>query len=64
MNNWWLLLYLVGAALMTWMAVRMIRNNPGTFSRENLSKSFTTMGILTLLMIGIIAVCIIILKHL
>ncbi|HYF97364.1 MAG TPA: hypothetical protein VD770_00115 [Coxiellaceae bacterium] len=64
MNNWWFLLYLVGAGLMAWLAVRMVRNNPAAFSKENLGKSITTTGVLALIIIGVIAVCIILLRHL
>ncbi len=62
--NWEFLFYLGGLALMAWLAIRMIKKNPDAFSRENLSKSITTVGILALLMIGFIAVCIVLLKHL
>ncbi len=63
MNSWYLLLYLAGAALMAWLAVRMVRANPGAFSRENLGKSITTTGFLALLIIGVVVVCIIFLRR-
>jgi hypothetical protein len=62
--NWQFLLYILGVCLMGWLAYRMVKNNPEAFSWENISKSITTVGILTLLMIAFIAVCILLLKHL
>lgn len=63
MNQWWFLVYILGAGLMAWAAVRMVKGNPEAFSRGNMSKSITTVGILTLLLIGFIAICIIFLKQ-
>lgn len=57
------LLFLIGAALMIWLLVRTVRNNPHAFSRENLSKSFSTIGILTLIVILVIFVCVMFLRN-
>lgn len=57
-----LLLYLIGAGFMVWLIVRMVRNNPGSFTREALSKSVFTLGILALMLIGVIFLCIKFLK--
>ena len=62
MNTWMTLLYMIGAALVAWFAYRTIRNHPDMFSKENMSKSFFTMGILTLLLIGFIAILVFLLK--
>lgn len=61
-NNWTLILYVVGAALMLWFLVRTIRGNRQAFSKENLSKSVYTIGLLTLFLIAIIAFCVLLLK--
>jgi len=61
MNDWMFILYLLGAALMLWFIVRMVRRHPGSFSKENLGKSFYTVGFLTLLIIGVVAVCLLLL---
>jgi type IV secretory pathway TrbL component len=57
------LLYVAGAALAVWFAYRTIRSNPDMFSKENLSNSFFTMGILALLLIGFVALLVFLLKH-
>ena len=62
-NNWMTLLYVVGAALLAWMAYRTIRNHPEMFNKENMGKSFSTMGILTILLIGFVALLVVLLKH-
>lgn len=61
--DWQVLLYLLGTGLMVWLIVRMVRNNPGSFTRAALSKSIYTMGILALILIGIVFLCIVILKN-
>lgn len=61
--DWQSLLYLVGAGFLAWLAYRLVRNNPGAFSQKNLGKSLYTIGLLTLLMIGVIALCVIILRN-
>lgn len=61
--DWQALLYVVGAGFLAWLAFRMVRNNPSAFSKKNLGKSLYTVGLLTLLMIGIIALCVIILRN-
>jgi hypothetical protein len=53
------LLGFVGAGLILFILYRSIRGNPGQFSRENLSKSFFTMGVLALILIGFIALLVI-----
>lgn len=45
---------LVGAGLIVWLIYRTIKGRPEQFSRENLTKSFSTMGILALLLIGFV----------
>lgn len=60
--DWQVLLYLLGAGLMVWLIVRMVRNNPGSFSRAALSKSVFTLGILALILIGVIFLAVLILK--
>lgn len=62
MSTWMTLLYIIGAALVAWLAYRTIRGNPEMFSKENISNSFFTMGVLTLLLIGFIALLVFLLK--
>lgn len=63
MSQWMILLYVILAAILVWFGIRMIRGNPPLFSKENISKSFFSIGILTLLLIGFIALLVMLLKH-
>lgn len=62
MNTFYQLLALVGAGLIIWFIYRTIKGNPGPFSRENITKSFSTMGILALILIAFVAFLILITK--
>ncbi len=46
--DWGKFFFIIGAALMAWLTYRQIRGNPQAFSKENLGKSFFTLGILAL----------------
>lgn len=61
--DWTALLYVLGAGLLGWLGYRTIRGNPQAFSKANISKSITTTGILALILIGIVAICVMILRH-
>lgn len=56
METFYQLLGLAGAGLIVWIIYRNIKGRPDQFSKENLSKSFSTMGILALLLIGFVGV--------
>ena len=56
MDTLYQVLGLVGAALIVWVIYRSIKGRPEQFSRENLTKSFSSMGILALLLIGFVAI--------
>lgn len=60
--EWGKLLYVIGAALLIWLLYRQVKGNPEMFSRTNLSKSFFTLGILALLLIGFIGLLVVMLK--
>ena len=60
--EWSSLFYLLAAGLMVWLIVRMVRRTPSSFSKENLSKSAFTLGLLALMLIGVIFLCVVILK--
>ena len=62
MSFWMQLLYLACAGLLIFVMVRTVRGNPQWFSKENMSNSFTTMGFLTLGLIGFIALLVFLLK--
>lgn len=59
---WTIILFLIGAAFLIWYMLRTIRGNPQAFSKENLGKSAYTIGILTLIIIAVIALCIMLLR--
>lgn len=51
MQTLYQILGLIGAGLIIWVLYTRIKHDPQTFSRANLSKSFSTMGILALVLI-------------
>ena len=60
--NWTGLLMLIAAGLLVWLGFRMVRGNPQAFSKENISKSFMTVGLLTLLLVVVVAIAVMFLK--
>ena len=62
MNTLYQILGLISAALIVWVIYRAIKGRPEQFSKENLSKSFSTMGILGLLLIGFVALLVLMLR--
>ncbi len=63
MQTLYQVLGLVGAAFIVWIIYRSIKGRPEQFSRENLSKSFSSMGILALLLIGFVALLVFIVRN-
>ncbi len=63
MGTWTSVFYALGMVLMLWLVVRLIKSNPQAFSRANLSRSTTTLGFLTLMIIGVVALGVFFLKH-
>ena len=63
METLYQVLGLVGAALIVWVIYRSIKGRPEQFSRENLTKSFSSMGILALLLIGFVALLVLIVRN-
>jgi hypothetical protein len=58
MQTLYQILGLIGAGLIIWLLYSRIKNNPTAFSRENMSKSFSTLGILGLILI-LFVVCLV-----
>ncbi len=48
------LLAILGATLLIWFLYRTIKGRPDQFTKEKLSKSFFTMGILSLALIAFV----------
>ena len=60
METFYQILGLVAAGFIVWMLYRMIKGRPEQFSKENLNKSFYTLGLLALLLIGFVALLVLI----
>jgi len=63
METFYQILGLVGACFVVWILYRYIKGKPEQLSRENLSKSFSSMGILALLLIGFVGLLVLMLNH-
>ena len=57
------LLTICGFGFLIWMMYRTIKGNPEAFSKTNLSRSFTTLGLLALILIIVVGVVIFILRQ-
>lgn len=60
--NWTVLLYVAGIALFAFIAVRMIRANAANFTKKNFGKTLYTLGLLTLMIVAVIAFAVLMLK--
>ena len=63
MSTLYQLLALIGAGLIAWLIYRAIKHNPEQFSRKNIAKSFSTMGILGLILILFVAFLVLIVRQ-
>ncbi len=61
--NWTALLFLVAGALFAWLAIRMIRQNPKAFTKKKFSQSAYTLGLLTLMIIAVVAFLVFLLRN-
>ncbi len=57
------LLTVCGFGFLIWMMYRTIKGNPEAFSKVNLSRSFTTLGLLALILIGVVGIAIFMLRQ-
>ena len=62
METFYQILGLLAAGLIIWVIYRSIKGRPDMFSRDNMSKSFSSMGILALILIVFIAFLVLILR--
>ena len=62
MESVYQLLGLLGAGLIIWVLYRNIKGRPDQFNRENLSKSFYSMGVLGVILIGFVALLVLLLR--
>lgn len=63
MNTFYQILGVFGAVMIIFVLYRTIKGRPDQFSKENLSKSFLTMGVLAIGLIGFIALLILMLRN-
>ena len=63
MQTLYQLLGLVGAGLVIWFLYRSIKGRPDQFTREKLSQSFFTMGILGVILIGFVTLLVLLARH-
>ena len=63
MQTFYEILGLVGGVLILWVLYQTIKGRPQQFSRENLTKSFSTMGMLALLLIAFVALLVLIVRQ-
>lgn len=63
METLYQVLGLLGAGLLVWYMYRTVKNRPELFSRANLTKSFSTLGVLALILIVFIAILVLILRN-
>jgi hypothetical protein len=63
MQTFYQLLGLVAAGLLVWTIYRTIKGKPEQFSRENLAKSFSSLGMLALGLIAFVALLVLVVKN-
>lgn len=63
METLYQILGLLGAGLIIFLLYRTIKGRPDQFSKENLTKSFSTMGILAIGLIVFIAILVMMLRN-
>jgi hypothetical protein len=63
METLYQILGLIGAGMIIFVLYRFIKGSPGQFSKENMSKSFMTMGVLAVVLIGFVALLVLMLRN-
>ncbi|RUQ88662.1 hypothetical protein [Legionella septentrionalis] len=63
MQTFYQVLAIAAAGFIMWLLYRTVKGRPELFSRDNLSKSFSSMGLLALILIGFIALLVFILRN-
>ena len=54
---------IIAAGLAAFFGYRMVKNKPELFAKENLIQSLGTVGWLTILILGVITLCVLMLRH-
>ena len=63
MHTFYQIMGIAAAVLILFLLYQTIKNRPDYFTKENMSKSFLTMGILALGLIACVAVLILLLRQ-
>jgi hypothetical protein len=63
MQTFYEILGVLGAVMILFVLYRTIKGSPEQFSKENLSKSFFTMGVLALVLIAFVAFLVFMLRN-
>jgi hypothetical protein len=61
--EWQTFFYMLGILLAGWLIYAQVRNNPLAFSKESFAKSAVVFGVLALLLMGIVAFLILMLRR-
>ena len=60
---WFKLLAVILSAFLAWQLFVYVKANPGAFSKDKLNRSFFSMGILALVLMGFVALLVYIVKQ-
>lgn len=63
MDTLYQILAIIGAALIIWVTYSAIKGRPEMFSRENLRKSFFSLGVLGLILIMFVALLVLMVRQ-
>lgn len=63
METFYQILALIGAALIVWVTYRAIKGRPDQFSRENINKSFFSLGVLAIILIMFVALLVLMVRQ-
>lgn len=63
MDTLYQVLALIGAALVIWVTYRAIKGRPEMFTRDNLRKSFFSLGVLAIVLIMFVALLVLMVRQ-
>lgn len=63
MTTLYQVLGLMAVGLLVWLTYMNVKGRPELFTREKLSKSFLTMGVLGIILIAFVAFLVLMLRH-
>lgn len=63
METFYQILAILGVILIIWFTYRSIKGRPELFQREKITRSFTTLGFLGLILIAFVAFLVFLVRH-